>query len=141
MTGFRQPFSERIKDNRAENKFREVFPNAVKIGWDNHNIPWFYEIPSFVRSVPDFMVERNGQVVFYEVKGFAGELKLKFKDFNNLEKWSWFVPLFLFAYDSVSDSWVVEDWSFVKYLVEKGEHGSFRYDDSKNNCFVIKKWW
>jgi len=143
MSDAKDDYETRINSvNLAEEKFKELNPNHLKFGFNGVlDCDWFNQIPNDLQCTPDFIMPWGKRVCAVEVKGFKGELKLKFKDFNAMAFWNKLIPLQLFFYDFESNSFKMESFEFFSYLVEKSEHGSFRYNDSKNNCFVIKKWW
>ena len=134
--------TEDVFVNMFNNKHRDGTGVCIKYGLDSSNITeeqakLLYNIPSVLRSTPDFMVVENDEFSLVEVKGVKKNLWLKVDDLINYQKWNKHYQVYLF---------VVKDDLFIQILIDdlsnlinKGNYNikELPLDNPPKKCYVI----
>ena len=152
MDNSTDPLEKRMLEAKeTEDYFVNMFNNihkdgtgiCIKYGLDNVNFhhedqsKLLHNIPSVLRSTPDFMVVENNQFSLVEVKGIKKNLWLKVDDLINYQKWNKNYQVYLF---------VVKDDMFVKIsiddlsnLINNGNYAikELPQDNPPKKCYVI----
>ena len=151
MANSTDPIEKRMQEAKeTEDAFVNMFNNmhkdgtgvCIKYGLDSSNITeeqakLLYNIPSVLRSTPDFMVVENDEFSLVEVKGVKKNLWLKVDDLINYQKWNKHYQVYLF---------VVKDDLFIQILIDdlsnlinKGNYNikELPLDNPPKKCYVI----
>tara|TARA_R110002110_G_scaffold93458_6_gene243150 strand:+ start:4095 stop:4541 length:447 start_codon:yes stop_codon:yes gene_type:complete len=132
------------RTNAAEECAIEYFDNHkyhyLRYGFDEKNgrieSKIWWSLPDAIRSSPDFIVVNNS-AVFFEAKGYRGDLKIKVNDLINYEHWDKIMPLWLYVknFDTNKEQ-VIEFKELRKYIYECD---TGKYADNGKTYFILKK--
>jgi hypothetical protein len=122
----------------AEEYFKRENFKYVRYGFDEKcgrvDSAIWWKIPEEIRSAPDYIVA-NDATVFFEVKGYAGNLKIKINDMVAYEHWSKILPVMMFAMNCITDKEYCVEWKKVIEHMSKCEVG--HYADNGRTYFII----
>ena len=110
-----------------------------KYGFDR-GFPKYFKINSFIRATPDFLaVSKDGDPVAIECKGTgqADHVKIKESDMQELLEWQKLIPIYIFVYDSSTNSQVLLSLDDVISLSK--DSPSEYYPDNHKKFFKISK--
>ena len=151
MANSTDPIEKRMQEAKeTEDSFVNMFYNlhkngtgvCIKYGLDSSNITeeqakLLYNIPSVLRSTPDFMVVENDEFSLVEVKGVKKNLWLKVDDLINYQKWNKHYQVYLFVVkDNLFIQILIDDLS---NLINKGNYNikELPLDNPPKKCYVI----
>ena len=128
-----KPFEERFEREDlqpAEKEAKLYFENKGwkynRFGWDRAQIDT-WRLPNFVRFLPDYIVQKNSKLLFYEVKGSSSYKKaLKIKE-NELATligfWNEHFPVHIFVHELPAE----RNYDFpIQLLIDNIESGELR---------------
>tara|TARA_R100000742_G_C4254948_1_gene72936 strand:- start:178 stop:633 length:456 start_codon:yes stop_codon:yes gene_type:complete len=147
ITDADRTFKERNygRENEAEvyveRWFVENNCKFAKYGFDEKNGKvdsdiWF-KLPQFIRSTPDYIVYRN-KVVFFEVKGYRKEIKLKEEDLKVYKYWNSLMDLYVFFrnFDTKQNTIL----SFDKIMEKIPYCEMSAYEDNGKKYYILKEY-
>jgi|ETNmetMinimDraft_5_1059913.scaffolds.fasta_scaffold24557_4 hypothetical protein len=127
-----------LAEIRAEEFFKSHEMKYVRYGFDEKcdrvDFDMWWKIPEEIRSAPDYIVS-NDDTVFFEVKGYFGELKIKMNDMVAYEHWSKILPVWMFVRNCESDKEYCVEWKKVIKHMSKCKVG--HYPDNGRTYFII----
>jgi len=95
-----------------------------------------YKIPSLIRSAPDYIIfNKYDSPLFFEVKGFVGEIKIKLNDMENYEKWNNHMGLIMFLYDVEHNSHCEVMFNELKKIISERNPDKDSYPENPKNIF------
>tara|TARA_R100000152_G_C6777845_1_gene207991 strand:- start:1057 stop:1593 length:537 start_codon:yes stop_codon:yes gene_type:complete len=109
------------------------------IGFDSKDdrIPsamWF-QVPSFLRCMPDLLVYASNSISFLEVKGCRDEVKFKIDDLHEYNLWNGIAPVRFFVYSNTEDEKWVLSLADVWNRLGSGKFG--KYEDNNKIYLAI----
>ena len=124
----------------AEKWFVENNCKFAKYGFDEKNEKvdsdiWF-KLPQFIRSTPDYIVYRN-KVVFFEVKGYRKELKLKEEDLKVYKHWNSLMELYVFFRNFDTNQNTILSFDKIMEKIPYCEMSA--YEDNGKKYYILKE--
>ena len=112
----------------------------AKYGFDEKNEKvdsdiWF-KLPQFIRSTPDYIVYRN-KVVFFEVKGYRKEIKLKEEDLKVYKHWNSLMELYVFFRNFDTNQNTILSFDKIMEKIPYCEMSA--YEDNGKKYYILKE--
>ena len=95
---------------------------------------WF-KLPQFIRSTPDYIVYRN-KVVFFEVKGYRKEIKLKEEDLKVYKHWNSLMELYVFFRNFDTNQNTILSFDKIMEKIPYCEMSA--YEDNGKKYYILK---
>jgi hypothetical protein len=127
VSNFRdQEFGARLQamGQEAEDKFLEVQPKAIRLGWDRIHTAYMRNMTNELKHLPDHFDPDRGVLVECVGMGRDGVLKLRTSKLGALRKYHNSIsPVALFVWNRAQKQWALLSFEALRKLADKARKG------------------